>query len=162
MRTKAIYLVLVVIMTANNSCQNIDNQKEIEAITKVILAEGEARQNNDFELFSECWAHEPYILNYWAINWGCATIKGWEKLSEVFKTDHQGEPDPELKIRRERINIHINGNVAISDFDLYIDNFPGGDLESKANVTLEKLNDSWKIIYLNVIFDKSFNKPDNN
>jgi len=162
MRTKAIYLVLVVIMTANNSCQNIDNQKEIEAITKVILAEGEARQNNDFELFSECWAHEPYILNYWAINWGCATIKGWEKLSEVFKTDNQGKPDPEIKIRRERINIHINGNVAISDFDLYIDNFPGGDLESKANVTLEKLNDSWKIIYLNVIFDKSFNKPDNN
>ena len=148
------------VLSAN--CQDLKEANEIEAITKVILAEGEARQNNDFELFSECWAHEPYILNYWAINWGCAIIKGWEKLSEVFKTEHQGMPDPELKIRREKINIHINGNVAVSDFDLYIDNFQGGDLESKANVTLEKLNDTWKIIYLNVIFDKSFNKSDNN
>ena len=135
---------------------------EIDAIKKVIIDEGEARQNNDFELFSGCWAHKPYILNYWAINWGCATIKGWEELSETFKANHKGEPDPDMKIRRENINIHINGSIAVSDFDLYVDNFNGKDLESKTNATLEKINGSWKIIYLNVFFDKSFNKPDGN
>jgi len=143
-------------------CQNTNESEEIDAITRVIIAEGEARQNNDYELFSECWAHEPYITNYWAINWGCATIKGWEELSGIFKKNQNGEPDPDLKIRRDNINIHINGNVAISDFDLYIDNFNGENLESKANVTLEKLNGSWKIIYLNVIFDESFNQKKNN
>jgi hypothetical protein len=160
MRTTATYLILAVILTTNTYCQTTDNREEIDTITKVIIVEGDARQNNDFELFSECWAHEPYILNYWAINWGCTTIKGWEELSAYFKKNHQGDPDPEMKIRRKNINIHTNGNVAISDFDLYVDNFFGTDLESKANVTLEKMNDSWKIVYLNVLFDKSFVAPD--
>ncbi len=142
--------------------QEVVETNEINAIKKVIIAEGDARQNNDFELFSDCWAREPYILNYWAINWGCATIKGWEELSETFRANHRGEPDPDMKIRRENINIHINGSIAVSDFDLYIDDFNGIDLESKANATLEKINGSWKIIYLNVIFDKSFDKPDDN
>jgi len=149
------FFIIIILLTG---FRGLDESDEIDAITKVIIAEGEARQNNDFELFSECWAHEPYIINYWAINWGCTTIKGWEELSSIFKKNHSGEADPDMKIRRENINIHINGNIAVADFDLYVDNFSGGNLESKANVTLEKINDSWKIIYLNVIFDKSFNK----
>jgi hypothetical protein len=149
------FLIIIILLTG---FRNPDESDEIYAITKVIIAEGEARQNNDFELFSKCWAHEPYIANYWAISWGCSTIKGWEELTSIFKKNHSGEPDPDMKIRRENINIHVNGNVAVADFDLYIDNFSSGDLESKANVTLEKINDSWKIIYLNVIFNKSFNK----
>ena len=153
------FLIVIILLTGFRSP---DESDDIDAITKVIIAEGEARQNNDFELFSECWAHEPYIVNYWAINWGCATIKGWEELSSMFKNNHGGEPDPDMKIRRENINIQLNGNVAVADFDLYIDNFQGGNLESKANVTLEKINDSWKIIYLNVIFDKSFKGPGGN
>ena len=157
MRIKSIYLVLIII-AASISAQKTDESKDIEAVKNVIIAEGEARQNNDFKLFSECWSHEPYIVNYWAINWGCATIKGWDESSQHFKTSHNGEPDPEMKIRRENINIHINGNMAISDFDLYIDNFQGVNLESKTNATLEKINGSWKIVYLNVIFNKSFEK----
>jgi hypothetical protein len=158
MEKKAIYSSSLLILAVIISCQNIDDSEEIDAITKVIIAEGEARQNNDFKLFSECWAHEPYILNYAAINWGCHTFRGWDEMLVYFKESHQGDPDPKLDIRRENINIHINGNIALADFDLFIDNFPGGDLESKANATLEKINDSWKIIYLNVIFDKSFNQ----
>ena len=157
MKTKSIFLVLFII-TTGISAQNMDESKDIEAIKNVIIAEGEARQNNDIEMLYECWAHEPYIANYWAINWGCATIKGWDELSQHFKTSHSGEPDPEMKIRRENINIHINGNMAISDFDIFIDNFQGENLESKTNATLEKIDGSWKIVYLNVIFDKSFNK----
>ena len=83
-------------------------------------------------------------------------------MSENFKKSHQGEPDPEMKIRRENINTRINGDMAISDFDLYIDNFNGENLVSKANVTLEKLDGFWKIIYLNVIFNESFNKSEEN
>jgi hypothetical protein len=142
-------------------CQIMVDSNEINLIKKIIIAEGEARQNNDFELFSECWAHEPYITNYWAINWGCTTIKGWEELSQWFQKYHHGEPNT-YKIRRENINIHINGNVSIADFDLYIDDHSSGDLESKVNATLEKINDSWRIVYLNVIFHKSFSQPDNN
>ena len=155
MKFLRIILTLSIVMLLS-VCQNTNESEEMNAITRVIIAEGEARQNHDFELFSECWAHEHYITNYWAINWGAATIKGWDELSGIFKKNHKGEPDPEMKIRRENINIHINGNVAVSDFDLFIDNFNGQDLVSKANVTLEKLDGTWKIIYLNVIFDKSF------
>ncbi len=155
-----LFILLSSTFVISTNCQDLKEVNDIEAITKVILAEGEARQNNDFELFSECWAHEPYITNYWAINWGCTTIKGWEELSQWFQKYHHGEPNS-YKIRRENINIHISGNIALADFDLYIDNFQGGDLESKTNATLEKTNGSWRIVYLNVIFDKSFNKPDN-
>ena len=155
-----IILALSIVMLLTD-CQNMNESEEIDAITKVILAEGEARQNNDFELFSECWAHEPYITNYWAINWGCSTIKGWDEMSQWFQKYHHGEPNSYI-IRRENINLHINGNIALADFDLYIDNYQGGDLESKANATLEKINDSWKIVYLTVIFDKSFKQQSNN
>ena len=155
---KAIDLFLVTIMTVTISCQSIDESKEVEAIKNVIIAEGEARQNHDIEMLYECWAHEPYVTNYAAINWGCHTPKGWDELSEAFKKDHQGEPNPDINIRRENINTHINGNMAIADFDLFIDNVQGANLESKANATLEKINGSWKIVYLNVIFDKSFEK----
>jgi hypothetical protein len=160
-KTNSVYLLFIFIIIAHIYGQIIDNSEEIEAIKEVIISEGIARQNNDFELFSECWAHEPYITNYWAINWGCTTIKGWDELSQWFGKYHHGEPKQELKIRRENINIHINGNMALTDFDLYVDNYPGGDLESKANATLEKLNGSWKIVCLTVIFHKSFNESDN-
>lgn len=155
---KALRTILVLFMVIFfPMCQNINESEEIYEITKVIIAEGEARQNNDFELFSKCWAHEPYITNYWAINWGCTTIKGWDEMSQWFQKYHQGEPNSYI-IRRENINLHINGNIALADFDLFIDKYHGGDLESKANATLEKINDSWKIVYLTVIFDKSFNQ----
>jgi hypothetical protein len=150
-------LLILVILIVN--CQNRDESVEIEAIKEVIIAEGEARQNNDFELFSECWAHESYITNYWAINWGCTTIKGWNEMSQWFQKYHQGEPNSYI-IRRENINIHVNGDMALADFDLYVDNYPGGDLVSKTNATLGKIDGSWKIIYLNVIFHESFKKPE--
>ena len=161
MKIYTVCLFIILSMTAIIYGQKINESKDIEEIKKVIISEGIARQNNDFELFSECWGHEPYITNYWAINWGCTTLKGWDKLSQWFQKYHSGEPKG-MKIRRENFNIHINGNIALIDFDLYVDNYSGGDLESKANATLEKLNGSWKIVYLTVIFDKSFNKSDNN
>jgi hypothetical protein len=158
MKTK-LYLLVVGLLVLSQSCQNSNDSKNIDAVKKIILDEGIARQNNDFDLFSSCWAHKPYILNYWAINWGCATINGWDELSENFKKSYEGNPNPEFKIRRENINIYVKGNIAISDFDLFIDNFNGENLVSKANVTLEKLDGSWKIIYLNVFFEESFSKP---
>ena len=155
MKVLRIILAISIIMFLS-VCLDNNESEEIDAITRVIIAEGEARQNNDFVLFSECWGHESYITNYWAINWGCTTLKGWDEMSQWFQKYHHGEPNS-YTIRRENINIHINGNIALADFDLFIDNYPGGDLESKANATLEKITDSWRIIYLNVIFDKSFN-----
>jgi hypothetical protein len=142
------------------SCQNPDELKNQEAVKKVILDEGLARQTNNVELFSSCWSHETYILNYWAINWGCTTINGWDELLDTFKKGIEYNPTPEYKIRRENFNTHVNGNIAVSDFDLFIDNFNGENLVAKANVTLEKANGLWKIIYLNVFFEESFNKPE--
>jgi len=156
-KTEIAIILLSGILMATAYGNDADNPNDIESVKKVVIAEGEARQNNDFELFSACWAHEPYILHFWAINLGCGIIKGWEDLSENFKKSIQSAPDPKDKIRRENIAVHVNGNMALAYFDLYIDK-PDGNLEARANMSLEKINDTWKVVFLNVVFDKSYQK----
>src|SRR4030042_2337904 len=157
MKKKASILIIVLsgILLANAYGHDADKSVESESVKKVVIAEGEARQNNDFELFSACWAHEPYILHFWAINWGCGIIKGWEDLSENFKKSIQSAPDPTDKIRRENISVHVNGSIALAYFDLYIDK-DDGPLDARANMSLETTNGSWNVVFLNVVFDKSF------
>ena len=156
-KTEIVIVLLSGIIMATAYGNDADNPGDIESVKKVVIAEGEARQNNDFDLFSACWAHEPYILHFWAINWGCGIIKGWEDMSENFKKSIQSAPDPTDKIRRENISVHVNGNIALAYFDLYIDK-PDGNLEARANMSLEKINDTWKVVFLNVVFDKSYQK----
>src|SRR4030043_65590 len=156
-KTEIVIVLLSCILMATSYGNDADNPGDIESVKKVVIAEGEARQNNDFELFSACWAHEPYILHFWAINWGCGIIKGWDDLSENFRKSIQSAPNQTDKIRRENISVHVNGNMALAYFDLYIDK-ADGTLEARANMSLEKINDTWKVIYLNVVFDKSYQK----
>jgi len=159
MRTKAIYLVLVVIMTANNSCQNIDNPKEIEAVKKVIIDDGEARQNGDIELLSKLWVHEPYIAHFGVSKHMCFVIKGWEEMEKTLSTMWASGFNKETNVVRDNINVHVNGNTAFTDFDLYIYD-PSGTIEGKVNASLEKINGEWKMVFLNVIDEDSFKQTD--
>ena len=137
---------------------NRDEQpKDAAAIMDVIAAESVAFWEKDFEAWSRCWLHVSYIcLTGWWARGGITVIKGWETLSSRMKELMEENPAPNptaSKVRRENINLHIDGNMAWVTFDQYGQDT--GDLEmdmpglSHETRILEKHNDDWKIVYVN-------------
>ena len=157
MRENAFCLLLCIVLIANNSCQKIDNPKDLEAVKKVIIDDGEARQNGDLELLSELWAHEPYIAHFGLSKHMCFVIKGWKEMEGTLNSMWASGFNKETNVVRDNINVHINGNTAFADFDLHIYD-PSGNVEAKVNASLEKINGQWKMVFLNVIDENSFNK----
>ncbi len=158
MRIKTIFLILVTIM-ANSSCKKINNQKKIEAVKKVIIDDGEARQNRDMELLSKLWVHEPYIAHFGVSKHMCFIIEGWDKMEESLSTLWASGFNEETDIVRDNINVHINGKTAFACFDLHI-NDPSGNINAKVNASLEEINGEWKLVFLNVLDEKSFKQID--
>ena len=154
MRIDTVILIIVIIMM-NTSCQKIDNQKEIESVKKVIIADGEARQNGDNELLSKCWAHKPYVAHFGASKNMCFVNKGWKNMEKKFKNYHSPGFNKETNVVRDNINVHVIGNAAFANFDLHIYD-PSGTIEAVVNASLEKINGKWKIVFLNVLDEKSF------
>jgi hypothetical protein len=160
MRANAFCLILCIVLIANNSCQKIDNPKDIEAVKKVIIDDGEARQNGDLELLSQLWAHEPYIAHFGVSKHMCFVIKGWKNMEERLSSMWGSGFNKETNVVRDNINVHINRNTAFADFDLYIYD-TSGSVEAKVNASLEKIDGVWKLVFLNVIDEESFKQTDN-
>ena len=154
MRTKAIYPTLLFLL-AIISCQKIDNPKEIESVKKVIIADGEARQNGDIELLSELWVHESYIAHFGVSKHMCFVIKGWDEMEETLSTMWASGFNKETNVVRDNISVHINGNSAFANFDLHLYD-PSGNVDAKVNASLKKIDGEWKMVFLNVMDEDSF------
>lgn len=134
-----------------------DHSAYANQIMEVITSESIAFWNKDFEAWARCWLHTPYIrmMGWWARG-GITVTEGWETLSSRIKELMTENPEPNptaAKVRRENINMHIDGNMAWVTFDQYGEDT--GDLEmdmpglSHETRILEKHNGEWKIVYVN-------------
>lgn len=158
MRTKSIFLIPVIISVII-SCNKTDNPKEIEAVKKVIIAEGEARQEGDQEMLKKIWAHEPYIAHFGASKNMCFVFRGWETFEKIHSNSGRTSFNEETNVVRDNIDVHINGNTAFVNFDLHIYD-PAGTIEAKVNASLEKIDGEWRLVFLNVIDENSFRATD--
>jgi len=159
MKTNAIYVTLIVLLATFNSCQNSDDPDEVEAVKRVIISDGEARQNGDIELLSELWVHESYIAHFGVSKYMCFVIKGWENMEESLTTMWASGFNEETNVVRDNIKVHVNGNAAYADFDLHLYD-PSGNVDAKVNASLEKIDGKWKMVFLNVIDEDSFKQTD--
>lgn len=138
-----------------------EQSNDTKAIMGVIAAESIAFWDKDFEAWSNCWLHEPYIrfMGWWARG-GITVIKGWDTLStrmrELMSESPEANPTAS-KVRRENISLRIDATTAWVTFDQFGE--ATGDLQmdmpglSHETRILEKHNDEWKIVYVNWLLE---------
>ena len=134
---------------------------DFESIMEVIAAESVAFWEKDFEAWSRCWLQTSYIrLTGWWADGGITVIKGWEALGGQMKKLMTENPEPNptaSRVRRENINLRVDGNFAWVTFDQYGEDtgdkrmdMPGLSYETRV---LEKHNGEWKIVYVNWLLE---------
>ncbi|MBX3059665.1 MAG: nuclear transport factor 2 family protein [Anaerolineae bacterium] len=136
--------------------ENSEQSSEATAILQVIADESAAFWHKDFDAWAKCWVHAAYIrrLGWWAEG-GITVTEGWDALSERVRTTMIAYPEPNptaLQVRRENVNLRVNGNMAWVTFDQYGQDT--GDLQmdmpglSRETRFMEKHHDEWKIVYV--------------
>lgn len=140
---------------AQSSPASNESDEEKAVIMEVIQRESAAFWEKDFEKWSDCWVHEPYVrvMGWWEAG-GISVTEGWNSLSSSMKKLMEDNPQPnptaEL-LRRDNINMRILGNMAMVTFNQHgLDtgdkrmDMPGLSYETRV---LEKQDGNWKIIY---------------
>jgi len=141
---------------------------EADAIMEVIAAESIAFWDKDFEAWSRCWSQTSYVrLTGWWAGGGITVIKGWDALSSQMKKLMTENPEPNptaSRVRRENINLRVDGNMAWVTFDQYGEDtgdkrmdMPGLSYETRV---LEKHNGEWKIVYVNWLLEGQVSESD--
>jgi len=138
-----------------------EQSNDAVAIMEVIASESIAFWDKDFEAWSRCWVHEPYVrvMGWWARG-GVTIMKGWETISSRMKDVMTENPEPNptaSHVRRENVNLRVDGNTAWVTFDQYGQDT--GDLQmdmpglSHETRVLEKQDGEWKIVYVNWLLE---------
>lgn len=133
-----------------------EQQSDAQAIMQVIADESAAFWHKDFEAWAQCWVQTAYIRMFgWWARGGITVIEGWDALSNRVKTTMTANPEPNSTaqhVRRENVNLRIDGNMAWVTFDQYGQDTGDAQMDmpglSRETRFLEKHNDGWKIVYV--------------
>lgn len=141
---KTYVLVIAIILSSlATSVAQVDN----EAIKRVLRSETEGFFKRDKKVWSDAWAHTPYI--HFAANlYGgdFMLIEGWDKLEKQFATQFKSSKlSDNVTVQNADYSIHQNGNMAFVTYDqTLLDSH--GKTTSKESRVVEKINGKWKII----------------
>ena len=87
----------------------------------MIEAETAAYFNKDYEGWTECWVHAPYIRRIgWFARCGVLTVAGWERESAAMWASMGEFPMPSRsagQVRRENLNIRVDHDMAWVTFE---------------------------------------------
>ncbi len=82
----------------------------------MIEAETAAYFNKDYDGWTECWVHAPYIRRIgWFARCGVLTVAGWERESAAMRASMVEFPMPSRsagQVRRENLNIRVDHDMA--------------------------------------------------
>lgn len=139
----SLLVILLLLSAVSRSLAQADN----DAIKRVLRSETEGFFKRDKAMWSNAWAHTPYI--HFAANlYGgdFMLIKGWDKLEKQFASQFKSSKvTDKVTVQNANYTIHQNGNMAFVAYDqTLVDSH--GKTQSKESRTLEKLNGQWKII----------------
>ncbi len=156
---KYVLTLLALILLAGTSCQeNIDIEKEKEAIKAVIEEETNAYFDRDFDRFAATYVQNETNIRLDAGKGGYFHIVGWEEMDSIFKEGFEKYPDP-IKHYQVKTNykIKVYKESAFAVFDNELHNSEGELTKTNIHVEfLEKVNGEWKIVYLSEIHTSSY------
>lgn len=143
--------------------QQIDQQRETDAIMHVIAAESEAFWNKDYDAWASYWVQAPYIRRFgWWARGGVTVVEGWDTLSIRMKETMREYPEPNptaAQVRRVNVNLRVVGEMAWLTFDQYAPDtgearmdMPGLSRETRV---LEKHHGEWKLAYVNYLLEET-------
>lgn len=141
---KAYLLVIAIILS---SLSEGLAQADHEAIKQVLRNETEGFFKRDKAMWSNAWAHAPYI--HFAANlYGgdFMLIEGWNKLEKQFASQFKSSKvSDKVVVQNANYTIHQNGNMAFVAYDqTLLDSH--GKTTSKESRVVEKISGQWKII----------------
>ena len=139
------YLLVIAIMLSSLSegLAQVDH----EAIKRVLRNETEGFFKRDKAMWSNAWAHAPYV--HFAANlYGgdFMLIEGWNKLEKQFASQFKSSKvSDKVVVQNDNYTIRQNGNMAFVAYDqTLLDSH--GKTTSKESRVVEKINGQWKII----------------
>ncbi len=151
-----LFLFLALAVLVVTACQEqIDINKEKEAIIAVVDAESNAYLVRDFETLSSHMIQDSSNIQIHANKWGYAYAIGWEDIAEGYKKDFANEESwgrmKNFRLERTGYNIKVYPGSAWAVFStVYKWEEDSVTNEWKAIETrfLEKVNGEWKITYV--------------
>jgi DNA-binding CsgD family transcriptional regulator len=112
----------------------------------------------DFDSWSECFVHEPYLTRWgWWRQGGIFNRRGWEEISGRLRREFTKYPDPNPRFAYEtkiqNLHIRIVGDLAWATFD---QQYPGGEMYGQRPgpglthelCVLERQEGRWRIAVL--------------
>ena len=156
-----IFLLLI------SACQqNIDIEKEKEAIIKVINAETEAYVNYDFEALAKTHLQDTTNMRLTAGRDNYVFLEGWSQVAEFLKSEIEGEEAPEdrnasVEKSNYRIKVYPECAWVICD-EKWIYRYEYDTVEIKSTHVrfLEKVDGEWKINFISFVGTSGYDELD--
>ncbi|MEO8684495.1 MAG: LuxR C-terminal-related transcriptional regulator [Devosia sp.] len=136
---------------------NLDDEA---AIIALIHANRIAIWMRDFEAWSECFLHEPFVTRMgWWSQGGVFWRRGWEELSSRLKREMAERPEPNERYAFETklhdLQVRINGDMAWATYEQV---YPGSDIGGNQSAGLtyelrifERHEERWKIAMIGLL-----------
>lgn len=131
-----------------------------EAIVALIHQNRIAIWMRDFDSWSECFVHQPYLtrMGWWAPG-GVFWRRGWDEISARLKHEIEGRPEPNeayaYDTKVTNLQIRVAGDMAWATFD---QTYPGSEVSPQLSAGLthelrifERHDGSWKIALLGLL-----------
>lgn len=152
-------VLLTLVFVSGAFCQeNIDIEKEKEAIKAVIKAETQAYYDKDFDSYVATHKHDKSHIDIRASRTQYSYDVGWEKthsdMKEIFKNNPEPIKNNEVK-KNFQIQVYQDCAWAVFDEDMYNDEGEIVQTGVGSNF-LEKINGEWKIVYLSRVGTSSY------
>jgi hypothetical protein len=167
MKTNLILLLVLSILAATACQEQIDVDKEKEAIIAVVNAQSEAYLARDLETLSSYMVQDSTNIRLSANKWQYEYNLGWEKVSELYEKDFADDSAwakfENLRYERKDFNIKVYPKSAWAVFKtVYMweeDTIPNKWKSIESRI-LEKVDGEWKIAYQCNIGKSSYKKKE--
>lgn len=167
MKTNLILLLVLSILAATACQEQIDVDKEKEAIIAVINAESDAYLARDLETLSTYMVQDSLNIRLNANKWEYEYTVGWEKLAELYEKDFANDSAwakfQNLRFERKDFNIKVYPKSAWAVFKT-IYTWEEDTVTQKWKAIeariLEKVDGEWKITYVSGIGKSSYKEKE--
>lgn len=125
------------------------DQRDVDAIAKVIRADTLAFQNEDFEAWKACWVHDDRAKDVCISSTaGISVLSGWSAIgAHMRKVFESGASCGLVEFGQKNLQVTVTGDTAWAVFDSWSVFRVGGRGECFETRILERLNGEWRFVY---------------